>query len=142
MFTIHDCESKFFSLSHNLCCLLKLKHVNYILNHLSLYSFLQKELQNLEDACDEMLMVEDESLVPYPFFNTRMQLKWKYWIIGPKFNSMHHHETIERFFQEIRFQKFLYYLLLSLAFIPPILYFSLTQKYISDRRGFCQSRGR
>lgn len=38
----------------------------------------QKELQNLEDACDEMLMVEDESLVPYPFFNTRMQLKWKY----------------------------------------------------------------
>lgn len=55
---------------------------------------------------------------------------------------MHHHETIERFFQEIHFQKFLYYLLLSLAFIPPILYFSLTQKYISDRRGFCQSRGR
>uniref|UniRef100_A0A8W8JUM7 Prefoldin subunit 4 n=1 Tax=Magallana gigas TaxID=29159 RepID=A0A8W8JUM7_MAGGI len=26
----------------------------------------KKELQNLEDACDEMLMVEDESLVPYP----------------------------------------------------------------------------
>lgn len=25
----------------------------------------KKELQNLEDACDEMLMVEDESLVPY-----------------------------------------------------------------------------
>lgn len=25
----------------------------------------KKELQNLEDACDEMLMVDDESLVPY-----------------------------------------------------------------------------
>ena len=28
---------------------------------------LQKDLQNLEDACDEMLMVDEDSLVPYPY---------------------------------------------------------------------------
>ena len=31
--------------------------------------FLQKELQNLEDAGDELLMLEDDTApIPYPFF--------------------------------------------------------------------------
>ena len=37
---------------------------------LTVLLFMQKDLQNLEDASDELLMVED-SLISYPLFNTK-----------------------------------------------------------------------
>lgn len=40
--------------------------------------FLQKELQNLEDAGDEIMLLEDDTApIPYPFFIDACQIFFK-----------------------------------------------------------------
>lgn len=48
--------------------------MSYLLNNphntLRILSLLQKELQNLEDAGDELMMLDDDTTpIPYPFSN-------------------------------------------------------------------------
>ena len=48
--------------------------MSYLLNNphntLRIFSLLQKELQNLEDAGDELMMLDDDTTpIPYPFSN-------------------------------------------------------------------------
>ena len=57
-------------------------------NTLRIFSFLQKELQNLEDAGDELMMLDDDTTpIPYPFSNfyhiyLPLQFKWLFFSGG------------------------------------------------------------
>ena len=73
-----------------LCCWPFVVGWNVFISHLlhnphntsRIFSFLQKELQNLEDAGDELMMLDDDTTpIPYPFSNFYififfLQFKW------------------------------------------------------------------